>query len=286
MVLAEMRERIRTQLRDFWDAGIRGPDFVWSATGPALEAFSKYPVVKKADEAGAQMSVSEFLREVRRIVVDFVVGRVLTQDGEAEAISGLDDVTTYYLLHRKDFGLDKAPIGACILYALSCNLSDRELTDRLDILSRAGKTRSDDLEPVLSPVEGDDDRTDEAEESEADSGGTGNTIKLKAWHQRRAKWLGIESPRDRPVPLIDQAHRLMHLWRAGDEVKVNDYLDTRGLKRNALFVQLLQALIELAPAGSEERAILESLSNHIAAHGGIAPSRQAALRLGEAEGRG
>ena len=285
-VLAEMRERIRTQLRDFWDAGIRGPDFVWSATGPALEAFSKYPVVKKADEAGAQMSVSEFLREVRRIVVDFVVGRVLTQDGEAEAISGLDDVTTYYLLHRKDFGLDKAPIGACILYALSCNLSDRELTDRLDILSRAGKTRSDDLEPVLSPVEGDDDRTDEAEESEVDSGGTGNTVKLKAWHQRRAKWLGLESSRDRPVPLIDQAHRLMHLWRAGDEVKVNDYLDTRGLKRNALFVQLLQALIELAPAGSEERAILESLSNHIAAHGGIAPSRQAALRLGEAGGRG
>ena len=76
----------------------------------------------------------------------------------------------------------------------------------------------------------------------------------------------------------------MHLWRAGDEAKVNDYLDTRGLKRNALFVQLLQALIELAPAGSEERAILESLSNHIAARGGIAPSRQAALQLGEAGG--
>ena len=280
-VLAEMRERIRTQLRDFWDAGIRGPDFVWAATGPALEAFSKYPVVKKADEADAQMSVSEFLREVRRIVVDFVVGRVLTQDGEAEAVSGLDDVTTYYLLHRKDFGLDKAPIGACILYALSCNLSDSELADRLDILARVGKTLFDDLE--------DDDRSrisvrddvDEAEESEADSGGTGNTIKLKAWHQRRAKWLGFESLRDRPVPLIDQAHRLMHLWRAGDEVKVNDYLDTRGLKRNALFVQLLQALIELAPAGSEERAILESLSNHIAAHGGIVPARQANLQLGE-----
>ena len=48
------------------------------------------------------------------------------------------------------------------------------------------------------------------------------------------------------MPLIDQAHRLMHLWRAGDEAKVDDYLDTRGLKRNALFAQLLQALIELA----------------------------------------
>ena len=29
--------------------------------------------------------------------------------------------------------------------------------------------------------------------------------------------------------------------------------------------QLLQALIELAPAGSEERALLESLSNHVGA---------------------
>ena len=288
-VLAEMRERIRTQLRDFWDAGIRGPDFVWAATGPALEAFSKYPVVKKADEADAHLSVSEFLREVRRIVVDFVVGRVLTQDGEAEAISGLDDVTTYYLLHRKDFSLDSAPIGACILYALSCNLSDSELTDRLDILARAGKTLFDDLEADDRPDEADSLDSVRAERSpegevEAGSRGTGNTIKLKAWHQRRAKWLGLESPQERPVPLIDQAHKLMQLWRAGDEVKVNDYLDTRGLKRNALFVQLLQALIELAPAGSEERAILESLSNHIAAQRGIAPARQAALRLGEAGG--
>ena len=40
-VLAEMRDRIHTQLRAFWDAGIRGPDFVWAATGPALEAFSE-----------------------------------------------------------------------------------------------------------------------------------------------------------------------------------------------------------------------------------------------------
>ena len=273
-VLAEMRERIRTQLRDFWDAGIRGPDFVWAATGPALEAFSQYPVVKKADEAGAQMSVSEFLREVRRIVVDFVVGRVLTQDGEAEAISGLDDVTTYYLLHRKDFGLDTAPIGACILYALSCNLSDSALTDRLDLLARAGKALPDDLTDEADssdPV-----HAERSPEGEVEAG-AGNTIKLKAWHQRRAKGLGYDAPRERPVPLIDQAHRLMHLWRAGDEVKVNDYLDTRGLKRNALFVQLLQALIELAPAGSDERAILESLSNHIATHGGIAPARQAEL---------
>ena len=74
----------------------------------------------------------------------------------------------------------------------------------------------------------------------------------------------------------------MHLWHAGDEAQVNDYLDDRGLKRHALFARLLQALIELAPAASDERAILESLSNHIAARSGMAPARQRKLqRLGE-----
>ena len=43
VVLNEMRSNITGQLHDFWDAGIRGPDFVWAATGPALEAFSKHP---------------------------------------------------------------------------------------------------------------------------------------------------------------------------------------------------------------------------------------------------
>jgi putative DNA methylase len=73
----------------------------------------------------------------------------------------------------------------------------------------------------------------------------------------------IQSAPSRNLPLIDQVHRLMHLWKAGDVNKVNDYLDIRGLRRNQLFHQLLQALIELAPAGSEERALLESISNHV-----------------------
>ena len=83
------------------------------------------------------------------------------------------------------------------------------------------------------------------------------------------------------MPLIDQVHKLMHLWKAGDQVRVNEYLDTRGLQRNALFHQILQALIELAPAGTEERAILEALSNHAAAHGNLRAPRTRQMQLGE-----
>ena len=97
-----MRTNIGARLREFWDAGIRGPDFVWAATGPALEAYSKHPVVKKTTDPGKLMTVSEFLAHVRRIVVDYVVGQVLSGghggDADAAAAERLDEPTAYYLL--------------------------------------------------------------------------------------------------------------------------------------------------------------------------------------------
>ncbi|MFZ5897983.1 MAG: DUF1156 domain-containing protein [Bacillota bacterium] len=264
-VLEEMREKIHTRLREFWDAGIRGPDFVWAATGPALEAYSKHPVVKKANEPGQVMTVSEFLRAVRRLVVDFVVGRVLSHNGGAEGASGLDDVTTYYLLHRHDFGFEDVPAGACILYAVSCGLSDRELVDQYDLLVRTGGQEQD---------EEDEEETTEEENGEIKEG-TGSKVRLKPWQKRLRKTLGLDTE-GRPAPLIDQVHRLMHLWKAGDVAKVDEYLDQRGLRRHRLFHQLLQALIELAPPGSDERSLLESISNHITARG-VAPAKQLGL---------
>lgn len=268
-VLDEMHTNIHTQLRDFWDAGIRGPDFVWAATGPALEAYSKYPVVKKANDPGEVMMVGEFLTQVRRMVVDFVVGRVLSSD-VGEAISGLDSATTYYLLHRHDFGLTDAPAGPCILYAVSCGLSDKDLADRYDLLARRGGKEKDEL----------DESDEEGGEGEAE--GSGSVFRLKNWNQRKNPRMGYDPATDgsteklplfpdmerevlqiREIPLIDQAHRLMHLWKSGDVSKVNEYLDLRGTRRNPLFLQLLQALIELAPTGSEERSLLESISNHL-----------------------
>ena len=264
-----MRTNITQQLHDFWDAGIRGPDFVWAATGPALEAFSKHPVVKKADAPGELMNVSEFLREVRRMVVDFIVGQVLTQNGEEEVTTGMDDVTTYYLLHRHDFKMADAPVGACILYALSCNLSHAALVNQHDLLSQSGAGSADEA-------------PDAEDAEEAESGG-GAKVKLNPWQRRQRRNLGLQAPSGQPVPLIDQVHKLMHLWRAGDQVKVDDYLGDRGLQRNTLFNQILQALIELADEASEERSILEALSNHVVAQGDARESGQRYIPYAENE---
>lgn len=261
-VLEEMRSRIYNRLRTYWDAGIRGPDFVWAATGPALEAYSKHPVVKKADEPNAVLTVSEFLHHVRRIVVDYVVGRVLSRDGESAEAESLDNLTIYYLLHRHDFGLEEAPVGACILYAQSCSLHDHDLADRYDLLAY-GKGRA------AAEVEDEAGKSEEnAEEEEEESATSGSTVRLKRWEQRRRKDMGMPGS-GRTAPLIDQIHRIMHLWKAGDVQKVDSYLEEQGLRRNPVFPRALQALIELARKDNQtdEVSLLESMMNHITARG-------------------
>ncbi|MGI6419473.1 MAG: DUF1156 domain-containing protein [Thermoguttaceae bacterium] len=260
-VLEEMRSSVANKLREYWDAGIRGPDFVWAATGPAMEAYSKHPVVRKANEPNATMGVGEFLNHVRRMVVDYVVGQVLTgeQGSDLAAADRLDEVTAYYLLHRHDFGMDEAPVGACILYATACGLSDSELDRTWDILGRTATENTEEED------DSDSEDSESSVSSVADESGGGSKVKLKAWNQRRGKNMGHEAPEGKAVPLVDRIHRMMHLWKEGDLHKLDEYLDEHALRRNELFKRVVQSLIELS-TGSE-RSLLESISNHIGAKG-------------------
>ncbi len=242
-VLDEMRGKITERLRAFWDAGIRGPDFVWSATGPALEAFSRYPAVKR-NVGERPVQVSEFLACVRRIVVGYMVGRLLSQGDRTAA--DLDELTTYYLLHRHDFGMKKAPAGAVILYAMSCNLKDADLLGRHNLLVRGKSSAATDT--------GNDDDASSASESE---------FRLKPWNQRKVADLGRIGATGRTPALIDSLHGVMRLWREGDLGRVNEFLDARGLQKSEVFASTAQAVLEMADPGSEERSILEKLQNHL-----------------------
>ena len=265
-VLADMGANITQRLRNFWDVGIRGPDFVWAATGPALESFSRFPSVKITDSPGKVMAVSDFLRRVRRMVVAFVVGRLLdSQDGLYEE---LDDVTTYYLLHRNDFGLDPTPAGTAILYAISCNLSDADLGGRMDIVARGRRQRS----------------KDDDSERDGPASAAGSEVRLKRWDRRRRRDLGEPDPHGEPPPLIDCVHRLMRLWKAGDQGLVNRYLEHRGLWHRELFAHVLQAVLEMAEVGSEERSVLESIQNHLQSGAGPVINKQSQLPFGGTAG--
>ena len=64
----------------------------------------------------------------------------------------------------------------------------------------------------------------------------------------------------------------MQLWKTGEQTSVDRYLAGRGLWRHELFARVVQAVIEFAGEGSEERAILESIQNHLQGRGAAAPA--------------
>jgi hypothetical protein len=229
-----------------------------------------------ANDPGQTLTVSEFLNHARRMVVDFVVGRVLEKSGEVSveaAVDRLEETTAYYLLHRNDFGMDDAPVGACILYATACSLSDQALIRDWDLLVKSGGSETAEEEEEDA----------EADEEPREEAGSGSKVKLKPWNQRRGRSMGYEAPGGRPVPLIDRIHRLMHLWKGGDVHKVDEYLDEHGLRRHELFRRVLQSLIELSKPGSEERSLLESLSNHIGAKGAKKKEQQPSFAYDDEE---
>src|SRR5437899_1549653 len=94
---------------------------------------------------------------------------------------GLDDLTTYYLLHRHSFGMDKTPVGGCILYAVSCGLSDDDLVNRHDLLLRASGKEPDVEE------DDEDEAGEEAELAEEEEVRSGSQVRLKPWQQRTRK---------------------------------------------------------------------------------------------------
>lgn len=213
-----MQERITERLRYFWDMGISGPDFVWAAVGPALESYSAYSEVRRMD--GTAFTVSEFLREVRRMVADFSLGKIL----KGHSTEGLDEWTRYYLMHRNLFGLADAPVGECLLLSGGYGLDLNELRGPRGFMLRAAS----------------------------------GDVRLAKWDERKRDDLGERHPGGL-LPMIDMLHCLLGLWSAGDTAGLRAYLTDHGLAQNDLFWAVAQAILEMAEPKDRERMLLEAV---------------------------
>jgi len=237
-VLPEMQTRITERLRAFWDMNVRGPDLVWSAVGPGLEAFSRSKAVSRLN--GTPVSVGEFLKDVRKAATDFALGQIVHGGTD-----GLDDWTRYALMHRANFMDKPAPVGECILLAGAYGLDLGDLCGARGFL-RKGK------EKPRTPDPDDED----AEPTEA--AGSGSEIRLLNWEQRVREDLGDPLPNG-DQPYIDMLHRLVREWASGDTRRAGIFADHYLLGDNELFWRVGQAFLELATPGTRERSLLEAV---------------------------
>lgn len=189
-----MEERVTERLRYFWDIGLSGPDFVWAAIGPALESYSAYDEVRRLD--GSAFTVSDFLKEARRLVADFALGQIL----KGHTTEGLDEWTRYYLMHRNNFGLADAPVGECILLSQGYGLDLNDLRSDRGYIVKA----------------------------------TGSSVRLAKWDERLRDDLGHPHPGG-SLPLIDMLHRLIWLWPAAKPTNCASTPPKKGCARTTYF---------------------------------------------------
>jgi hypothetical protein len=260
-VMRRMQERVTERLRTFWDSGISGPDFIWAAVGPALESYSSYREVRRLD--GTRFTVGEFLREVRRLVTDFALGKML----HGASTGTLDETTRYYLMHRSSFKLGPAPMGECILLAGGYGLNLDDLRGPRGILAKGGPFRK------AAPAESDDDpETDDASDDPEPKKMSGNDLRLLTFEERTGARvapatvpvrggavLGEPLPNG-TLPMIDMLHRLMAYWSAGQSDALADYTTAHSLgPENDVFWAMAQSILEMSDPKTRERTLLEAL---------------------------
>jgi len=260
-VRRETRELVERRLQQFWDAGIRGADMFISAIGAGMEVFTRYARVEKV--SGDPVSMGEFLQEVRQVVAEFALRRVLHEQAVA---SELDALTRFYLLYRWAYGRAEVPFDEARKLATSVGL---ELTqawgagevvqqekERVRVLahyerawgvrtgakggrgrpprSRAGVPSEQlSLEAMLIPSEA---------KEEA----------IAAWDALRAR--GRQS-------LIEAIQLAAALWEANQISRLREWLG-EGYAHRPAFWLTAQAISEMLPDGDRERRVLHGLLMH------------------------
>ncbi len=222
-VRREMQEAIRPQLEEFWEAGIRGADFFMSAIGPGLSAYSRYDVVKRAD--GREVGVGEFLDEVRKIVLEFALERVLG----TKAVGGVDGPTQFALLAIWAYGTE-LPSDEARKLAQSAGV---ELAELGSLVQEKGEKTFI--------------RLSRERARDKHLGLPANAVGDAPAGQRTA------------VPMIDALHHTLLLMREGKQA-IADYLGEVGYLEQEAFWQVAQALAEVLEETEEGRSLNELLS--------------------------
>jgi hypothetical protein len=217
-VRSDLEERIHERLDFFWEQGIRGSDFFIAAIGPALEVFGQYEEVRRF--SGEPFTVSEFLDEVRSIVSDYALAKVL-HNGH---IGAVDPATRFYVIWRWAYGSNKVPFddGRVLAQALGAEIDD--LRKGINILR--GRTNL-------------------------------RLWKVKARVQRNED-LG-EPEGGVPAPLVDVLQRACVLWAREERAALSEFLSRALMGRDEVFWSVAQSLSEILPDGDKEKQMLQGL---------------------------
>jgi len=220
-VRTELREVANERLDYFWEQGIRGADFFISAIGPALSVFGRYEKVKRL--SGEEVSIKEFLLEVRELVSNYALSKILgsSQKGHIDAES------QFYVVWKWSYGDTKVPAGESFILAQALGLDTEVMWDRTGTLNKSGQ----------------------------------NVQALPIGKRMAISNLGEPESDAKPASVIDVLHRMCAFREKGDNQGLAEFLARSGHARNPSLWVVAQAVSEILADGDKEKQLLQGLLN-------------------------
>jgi adenine-specific DNA methylase len=220
-VRQELQQVAKERLAFFWSEGIRGADFFISAIGPALSVFGKYERVTKL--SGEDVTVGQFLDEVRSIVTNYALTKILKTTHTAN----IDSESRFYVVWQWSYGDAKVPADEAFKLAQALGMSTEIMWDRTGVLEKLGE----------------------------------NVQAVPVAKRMKVKGLGEPDPNGAPASLIDVLHRMCVFREQGDTQGMTEFLTRSGQAQNPALWLVAQAVSEILPDGDKEKQLMQGLLN-------------------------
>jgi adenine-specific DNA methylase len=220
-VRRELKNVAHERLNFFWDQGIRGADFFISAIGPALSVFGKFGRVTKL--SGEEVTVGQFLDEVRSLVTNYALTKILKTTHTAN----IDSESRFYIVWKWSYGEAKVPADESFKLAQALGMSTEIMWDRTGVLEKSGE----------------------------------NVQAVPVTKRMKIKGLGEPDSNSAPASLIDVLHRMCVFREKGDTQGMTEFLTRSGQAQNPALWLVAQAVSEILPDGDKEKQLMQGLLN-------------------------
>jgi adenine-specific DNA methylase len=191
-VRSELQRVAKERLDFFWSQGIRGADFFISTIGPALSVFGRYERVTKL--SGEEVTVSQFLDEVRGLVTNYALAKILKTTHTAN----IDSESRFYVVWKWSYSAAKVPADEAFKLAQALGMNTEIMWDRTGVLEKSGE----------------------------------NVQAVPVAKRMKIKNLGEPDSNSAPASLIDVLHRMCVFREKGDTEGMTEFLTRSGQAQN------------------------------------------------------
>jgi hypothetical protein len=173
--------------------------------------------------SGEEVTVGQFLDEVRGLVTNYALAKILKTTHTAN----IDSESRFYVVWKWSYGDAKVPADESFKLAQALGMNTEVMWDRTGVLEKSGE----------------------------------NVQAVPVAKRMKIKGLGEPDSNSAPASLIDVLHRMCVFREKGDTAGMTEFLTRSGQAQNPALWLVAQAVSEILPDGDKEKQLMQGLLN-------------------------